>query len=328
MAHRKRTDREPVKDAPASTTRRGFLKGTAVAGIGGAVALSGLAPQEASAQGLTWDQEADVVVIGSGGAGLPAAIAARDQGVEVLIVEQNFDVGGMAINSGALIQLGCGNKYQKAAGLEDSPDRFFKDWTNKDHPLARYNDREIVRKFADEAVATFDFLTDNGVKWARLSAPQGVISVTREVQAAPWPNRNEQPTRANNGGSGYVRWLEKAAKAKGVKFLMQHRMIKVHREKPDSGRVLGITAMEVDKLIQPMGKTINIRARRGLIVATGGHSGNVNFRRMFDPRLTEEYSAHCGLCNPKNADGELLSMAIGASLWTTELQTNEHAGQI
>ena len=37
---------------------------------------------------------------------------------------------------------------------------------------------------------------------------------------------------------------------------------------------------------------MNIRARKAVIIATGGHTGNVNFRRMFDPRLTEEY---CGL---------------------------------
>ena len=41
------------------------------------------------------------------------------------------------------------------------------------------------------------------------------------------------------------------------------------------------------------GKTINIRATKGVIVATGGHTGNINFRRMFDPRLTEEYQQAC-----------------------------------
>ena len=52
-----------------------------------------------------------------------------------------------------------------------------------------------------------------------------------------------------------------------------------------------------------------------MIVATGGSTGNVNFRRMFDPRLTEEY---CGLAgmpwSDQDASGELAAMAIGASL--------------
>ena len=61
-----------------------------------------------------------------------------------------------------------------------------------------------------------------------------------------------------------------------------------------------------------------------VVVATGGSSGNVNFRRMFDPRLTEEY---CGLAgmpwSNQDASGELAGMAIGASLWGAANQTEE-----
>ena len=64
------------------------------------------------------------------------------------------------------------------------------------------------------------------------------------------------------------------------------------------------------------GRVLNIRARKAVIIGTGGSSGNVNFRRMFDPRLTEEY---CGLAgmpwSNQDASGELAGMAIGASLW-------------
>ena len=53
-----------------------------------------------------------------------------------------------------------------------------------------------------------------------------------------------------------------------------------------------------------------------MIIATGGSYGNVNFRRMFDPRLTEEY---CGLAgmpwSDQDARGEIAGMAVGASLW-------------
>ena len=72
------------------------------------------------------------------------------------------------------------------------------------------------------------------------------------------------------------------------------------------------------------GALINIRARNGVIIATGGSTGNVNFRRMFDPRLTEEY---CGLAgmpwSDQDASGELAAMAIGASLWGFYNQTGE-----
>ena len=95
-------------------SRRGFLRKTSAAGIG-AAALAGVTATSAEAA-IHWDREYDVVVIGSGAAGMPAAVAARDQGASVLVVEKNFDVGGRAILSGGQVQLGCGNPLQVAAG--------------------------------------------------------------------------------------------------------------------------------------------------------------------------------------------------------------------
>jgi hypothetical protein len=89
-----------------------------------------------------------------------------------------------------------------------------------------------------------------------------------------------------------------------------------NRESPTSGRVQGITASFY-------GKKVNIQARRGVIIATGGHSGNVEFRRMFDPRLTEEYQVAGEPWTKQNAEGEMLAMAIGASLWATSNTANE-----
>jgi hypothetical protein len=54
----------------------------------------------------------------------------------------------------------------------------------------------------------------------------------------------------------------------GVEILLQHQMTRIHREAPFAGRVLGITAMEVDNWYQPKFRTLNIRARKGIVVAT------------------------------------------------------------
>src|ERR1039457_4368036 len=99
-------------------------------------------------------------------------------------------------------------------------------------------------------------------------------------------------------------------------------MTAIYRENPNAGQVLGIA-------VDNNGKKINIRAGNAAIVATGGSTGNVNFRRMFDPRLTEEY---CGLAgmpwSNQDASGELAGMAIGASLWGLYNQTGEFAYNI
>ena len=150
------------------TSRRQFLKSGAVVGAGGAATLAGLGAspaQAAQAEEIRWDREVDVVVIGAGASGLPAAIAARDGGASVLVVEQHFDIGGIAIMSGGNIHIGGGNRLQKKKGIEDSADLVFADWTRPDHDEAKFNDRALVRKFADENVATFEFLSENGLDW-------------------------------------------------------------------------------------------------------------------------------------------------------------------
>jgi urocanate reductase len=76
------------------------------------------------------------------------------------------------------------------------------------------------------------------------------------------------------------------------------------------------------------GGAMNIEAKRGVVIATGGHTGNVNFRRTFDPRLTEEYQQACMPYVFQGAKGELAAMEIGAALWATANQTSEAGAAI
>src|SRR5580692_2131351 len=73
-------------------------------------------------ESITWHDEADVVVIGSGAVGLPAAIAAREAGASVIVVEAENDIGGHAITSGGNVPLGGGTSAQKKHGIDDSPE--------------------------------------------------------------------------------------------------------------------------------------------------------------------------------------------------------------
>ena len=85
------------KQKKPGLARRDFIVKGGAAGVGAAV-LAGVAAENVSAQGIPrrWDREADVVVIGAGAAGLPAAVRARDLGATVILVEENTDVGGHA----------------------------------------------------------------------------------------------------------------------------------------------------------------------------------------------------------------------------------------
>lgn len=296
--------------------RRGFIQ-KAAAGLS-AAALGAMAAPESEAAKLDrhWDLSADVVIVGSGAAGMPAAISAAEAGASVIIVEQNYDIGGHGIQSGGNIALGGGTSLQKKYGVEDSPDKMFEALTRwRDY---RFSDREIVRAFCNESPATFEFLVAHGVKFPDkhpLGADGGPHDVTR-AQIAEWSG--EVSAYAPNGGNGaaLMRPLEAAARKLGVQILLQHSMTGVVREQQFSGRVVGITATHA-------GKTLNIQGKKGVILSTGGHTSNVTFRRMFDPRLTEEYQVVGEPYSKQSGDGEIAAMQVGASLWGAASQTVE-----
>ncbi len=314
--------------------------GVAAAAASGVAALS-----PASAQALPvptkWAREADVVVIGAGATGFSAAIVAREAGSSVILLEAEKHIGGHAITSGGNVPLGGGTSVQKKYGIDDSPDLFFRDLTDwsvvepNGFPDYRYNDREIIRAFADNSVATFEWLVAHGVIFVD-KAPDAFggnsvgNSVPREMHCAVmnWPmvqtGKPADPSvqATMSSGNGLMHPLEVAAKKAGVEILLEHKMTAIYRRSPSSGRVVGVA-------VDAKGKKLDIRARKAVIVATGGSTGNVNFRRMFDPRLTEEY---CGLAgmpwSNQDASGELAGMAIGASLWGLYNQTGEFAYKI
>src|SRR6266478_9857361 len=107
------TDRAGATSGEVS--RRAFLS-TGAAGV----ALAAASAREADAQSgsqRNWDRSADVVVIGAGVAGLPAAITARDHGASVIVVDENYDIGGRGILSGGRVHLGARYAFQQKAGL-------------------------------------------------------------------------------------------------------------------------------------------------------------------------------------------------------------------
>src|SRR5262249_49908161 len=122
--------------------------------------------------------------------------------------------------------------------------------------------------------------------------------------------------RRNRNGSGLVRRLAESARKKGVQILLSHEMTRIVRDEARGGKVRGIVA-------RANGKDIAIEAKKGIVSGTGGHTGTVNFRRRFDPRLTEEYQQAGLPWTEQGGDGELAAMDIGASLWATGAQTSE-----
>src|SRR5215813_13187103 len=224
-----------------------LLKGGATA----AALATTAAAQPAQAQQMQWHHTADVVVIGSGACGLPAAIVAKEAGSSVIVVEAQPHVGGHARVSGGNMPLGGGTSVQKKYGIEDSPDLVFKDLTDwsvvqpNGFPDYRYNDREVIRAFADHSAATFEFLREHGVVFVdkppdRQGGSSVGNSVLRTMHVAPmsWPLIQTGAPAAENvratmsSGNGLMQPLDAAARKAGVEYLLEHKMTAIHREAP------------------------------------------------------------------------------------------------
>ncbi len=305
----------------------------------------------------SWDLEADIVVVGAGATGLPAAVKAVDEGASVIVVETNYDIGGHAIISGGNVPLGGGTSAQRKYGIEDSPDLVFRDLTDwsivqpNGWPDYRYNDRAVMRSFADHCAPTFEFLLANGADFKDMAPDnQGGHNLGNSAPRenhANWTKGAGPESPNNRGGTGLIRPLEASARAKGVRFLLNYKMRSLVREAPagsKAGRVIGITAGYTPRImpgqtnplksfrsngnIETTQPSVNIRAKKAVILATGGSTGNINFRRMFDPRLTEVLQLAGEPYSFQDASGELAAMSIGASLWGLANQILENGDNI
>lgn len=288
---------------------------------------------------VEWDYEADVVVVGAGASGLSAALKALDEGSSVLLVEANFDTGGHVAVSEGQLHSGGGTVDQEEWDIEDSADLYYYDHTRGTSINSRYNDKEYTRSIANSMAETYDWMLDNGIK--TLDVEPMVRAYYRDggndgdsvgrmtyVDGSDWENTY---TGTEAAGIGISRPLEQTLRDEGAEFLLNYHMDKIYRDGIFDGDVMGIQASysptilpgekePLDSLmnegnIEETEENLNIKANAAVIVATGGSTGNVEFRTMLDPRLEEYMDGLAGMpFSDQDASGEYAAMEIGAAL--------------
>lgn len=100
----------------------------------------------------------DLIVVGGGNAGLPAAIFAAERGAQVLIIEAAGAIGGTLFMSSGQMSA-AGTRLQAQKGIEDSPQSHYDDVMRISKGTA---DPDILRLAVFNAAETFDWLMDNG----------------------------------------------------------------------------------------------------------------------------------------------------------------------
>ncbi|RZJ96126.1 MAG: FAD-binding protein [Novosphingobium sp.] len=292
---------------------------------------------------LNWDLEADVVVLGSGGAAMTAAIAAKDFGAQdVVILEKSGMVGGTTAMSGGMLWI-PNNPYQVEAGIADSDEdvvayldalapgqldpetlgafleggpeliHYLRDKTPvRFHAYADFPDYQPYlpgakadggRSLDNEA---FSFATLG--KWATRVNPTKMAYPVRGSLMEAIQGTLDEATLAEREAGDY-RGLGQALAGSLFKAVLD-RDIPVEFEKrarklvKDRDRVIGVIAEDAN------GRDFRVRARRGVVIATGGFEWNEQLVKTFlRGPLTGPVSV------PENeGDGLLMAIEAGAQL--------------
>ena len=214
----------------------------------------------------------DVVVIGSGFAGLAAAIEAREAGASVVVLEKMRAPGGNSIISDGGIAA-AGTALQKKFGYEDSPELMYSDMMKAGLGL---NHPDLVREVAARSNDVFQWSIDHlGVEYMDRVDHFGGHSV----------HRCYTPT-GRTGAAIINRQVDKLREL-GVEIRLGV-FLKTFIRSPEGG-VCGVQVREDYDYRDPgAGLDRVINAGKAVILATGGFGSDLAFRVIQDPRLTAE----------------------------------------
>jgi flavocytochrome c len=244
---------------------------------------------------FTWDESVDIVIVGSGFAGLAAAIEAHDAGSSVKIIEKMDKPGGNSwINGGQVAT--AGSALQKKQGIVDSPALMFSDMMKAGLQL---NYPHLARAVAEQSNAAVEWTMKRlGAEFKEHINTMGGHSVPRVLQTA------------NGHGSEIVGKQVDALKKDGVVIEQKTRLRRLVQD--STGRVVGIEVRKgCEYGVLESGTRKTIRAMKGVILASGGFSGDIRFRTTQAPELDDSFKTtnHPGA----NSEGLIAALRIGAS---------------
>jgi fumarate reductase flavoprotein subunit len=209
-----------------------------------------------------WDTETDVLIIGGGGCGLAAAIAAHDAGAEAVIVEKLDRVGGnTALSTGSVP--GAGTRFQREAGIEDSPERMYQDLMMLAGP---HDCPELTRLLSEDSANLVEWLVD--AVGCRMSIITDYKHLGHSVPRLHAPRSRR--------GQDLLDDLESGAESRGIPIAVgngAHRLVT-----GDDGAVIGAVIND--------GSGGESRVGAGkTILATNGYAANPELVKEFCPEI-------------------------------------------
>jgi fumarate reductase flavoprotein subunit len=224
------------------------------------------------------DATTDIVIIGSGGAGLTAAIEASMDGAKVIVIEKNSFMGGNT-NYATGGMNAAGTKYQEAKGIKDSPELFYKDTMKGGHDL---NNPELLKVLTEKSADAIYWLESLGADMSNISRSGGQSA--DRMHTAP-------------GGAAVGSYLmgifEENVKKLGIDVRLNTKAVEILSE---GNKATGI------KVETSEGQQYTVNAK-AVIVASGGFGANQDMVVKYKPELKG-----FGTTNQPGATGDAFAM--------------------
>lgn len=226
----------------------------------------------------------DVVIVGAGGAGMAAAISAKDAGANVAIFEKMPVAGGNTSKSSAGMNASQ-TKFQEAEGIEDSNDSFFEETLKGGKET---NDQELLRYFVDNSAAAIDWLDSLGITLSNITTTGG-MSV----------NRTHRPADGSAVGGYLVNGLYNNVVEREIPLFVNANVTEILQA---DGAASGIK-------VEIGGETKEIAAK-AVIITTGGFGANMEMVTELKPELEGYVSTNQ---EGSTGDGIAMAQALGAA---------------
>ena len=275
----------------SNRSRRDFLtKGLQTAAFASiataipSVASAGQSPGCIDPTQLPWDEEMDILVIGSGIAGSVAAIKAAETraGMKIVIADKMSRLGGSSLISGLNMAV-VGSEWQKAMGVTDDSWELL--YADMERESRGFNHPDISKVVAQNSLTLFNFMAEHGVEYDKsMGNGTGVKDLGGHSRArVVWPKE---------GGTGVIKNLHAymARHLPNIEIRKRVKLEEIYRD--GGGRVVGVRVREEyffdldtpdfgrndDPAFNGTGVTRFYKVKRALVMASGGFNQDRKFR--------------------------------------------------
>ncbi|MDR1043322.1 MAG: FAD-dependent oxidoreductase [Clostridiales Family XIII bacterium] len=236
-----------------------------------------------------WDHECDILVVGGGTAGMPAALAAAKAGNKVTILEMMQICGG----SGNIIAAGAsfaGTELQKELGIPDSPEQYYKDGVGPNGG----GDPDIWRVIADNQLDTWEWFKSMD------------LYPDNDPESGPIinnPGHTYKRLHRYSSGRRVEQRIEEEVRKAGVEILFEHRALRLYSD-PVTDRVFG-AQVKTKETVK------NFKARKAVILTSGSFSRNPDMVYEYGSKFVDE--SVLPIAAPGHlGDGLRMAMELGA----------------